>query len=1592
MLRPSWLRSSKSIPARPRTPSRRRSHRLPLAALRPLLEPLEGRTLLSVDVLATFNGSNGTSPYTNVVEDGSGNLFGTTLAGGDYGDGTVFEVKAGSNTITTLASFDGSDGNSPIGGVVLDGAGNMFGVTTFGGTSDAGTVFEVPAGGGSITTLVNFDVSNGANPHAALLEDGSGDLFGTTGYGGAAYDPDNDIDGYGTVFEVTGGNLTTLASFAGSDGVLPYGTLIEDSSGDLFGTTTHGGTTWTGDGPTGDGTVFEVEAGGDGITDLASFDGSAGTGVLPYEGLVADSGGNLFGTTTSGGAAGDGTVFEVAADGGFTTLASFNGTDGGTPSCAPLDINGDLLGTVAGGGANSDGTVWELAAGSDNITTVDSFDGSNGQYGIGNLIADSNDNLFGVTDHGGASGDGTVFEIPYSTSTDITDPADTYGSDATVTVTVSSDLLTPVPTGDVSLTVGNGAPIVQALVNGASTFDISGVHAGVDSLTASYAAQGGFPASSGAGTLTVNPYAFTYTIPPVSQTYGTPANFATALGTTIDTGVNGENLNIVYSSTGDTDAADVATYPITGTLSNGTGQLSDYDVTLNNGTLAVKPYYFTYTIPPDSQTYGTPANFATDLGTTIETGVNFEDLSISYTSTGDTATAHAGTYDISAQLSDGATGLLSDYQVSVTLGTLTVKPYTFAYQLTSSSQIYGAPINFANALGTIIFTHVNGQNLSISYSSTGDTDTADVGAYPITATLSDGTGLLSDYSVNFFNSTLTVNPYAFTYTIENDHQKLGGPAADLAADLPATIDTGVNDEDLSIAYSSTGDVDTASEGTYPITGTVSDGTGLLSDYNVTLNNGTLTVAKYFISYTIPPVSQTYGTPADFATVLGTTIDTGVDGQTLSISYSSTGDTGSAHAGTYAITATLSDGSAPLSDYGVTLTNGMLTVNPYAFAYTILPDIQVYGTPANFAQDKGPTIDTGVNGENLNISFSSPGDTATAHVNQTGYPITAMLSSGTGMLSDYNVTLNSDNATLFVKPCPITYTIGNDSQTYGGPAADLAGDLGTTIPTGVNDDRLSISYGSTGDIAAAHAGTYAITGTLSDSIVGMLSDYSVTLNDGTLTVKPYAFTYTIQSDVQTYGTRANFATDLGATIPTGVNGENLNIVYSSEGDTTTAHVNQAGYPITGTLSDGTGQLSDYDVTLNNGTLTVNPYALTYTIQSDSQTYGTPADFATDLGTTIDTGVNGENLNIGYSSAGDTTTAHVNQAGYPITGTLSDGTGQLSDYKVTLNNGKLTVDPYAFTYTIQSDSQTYGTRADFATDLGTTIDTGVNGENLNIVYSSAGDATTAHVNQDGYAITGTLSDGTGQLSDYKVTLNNGTLTVNQAKLTITANNQSMIAGQPLPSLTASYSGFVNGEGPASLTRLPTLSTTTTLNSPGTYPITAGGAVDPNYMISYVAGTLSVSPPLAVVIHVTIDKIKTGKKTTKEVIELQFSEAMNTADAQNLASYSLVTVPKSKKQKGTALALAKASYNLPTSTVTLTTRKALVLSPPITLTVKAAGLLDALGRPLDGGGNFVATLSKNGATVTSAVPLDRASGLSGRAVDAVLGAGFRSGRMKA
>jgi uncharacterized repeat protein (TIGR03803 family) len=372
------------------------------------VEALEARWVPSYAItdLASFTGSpGGHNPLGALIEDSNGNFFGTTLNGGPNDEGTVFEWVKSSGTFTTLASFNDSNdrnGKAPLDKLVEDSSGNLFGTTNYGGDYGWGTLFEWVRSSGTLTTLVSFNANSntGIEPVSGLLMDSSGNLFGTTTSGGARGD--------GTLFEWSPGTgLSILADFfAGSVSSSPQGGLVEDSSGNLFGTTSGGGTNH-------DGTLFEWSP-GSGLTTLFSFSGNSGQhpGQYPEGNLLEDSSGNIFGTTYSGGTNNKGTVFEWApSSGSFTSLASFDGFNGNAPDGdLAEDSSGNLFGATVAGGAFDRGTAFEWVKSTGMISTLASFDGPNSTP-HGGVIRDANGNLFGTTEAGN-----TLFAVVKSTT------------------------------------------------------------------------------------------------------------------------------------------------------------------------------------------------------------------------------------------------------------------------------------------------------------------------------------------------------------------------------------------------------------------------------------------------------------------------------------------------------------------------------------------------------------------------------------------------------------------------------------------------------------------------------------------------------------------------------------------------------------------------------------------------------------------------------------------------------------------------------------------------------------------------------------------------------------------------------------------------------------------------------------------------------------------------------------------------------------------------------------------------------------------------------------------------------------------------
>ena len=358
----------------------------------------------TLKTLASFNGSNGQFP--NALTLGNdGNLYGTAGVGGRSGPGTVFKLMS-NGTLTNLYSFTGGlDGGSPLAALTLGNDGNFYGTTEAGGSNGFGTIFQVTTNG-ALTTLVSFANTNGAYPYAGLTLGNDGNFYGATPYGGIT---NENLNGFGTLFKVTtNGVLTALVLFNVTNGASPYAGLTLGNDGNFYGTTWNGGSSYYG-------TVFKMTPNGT-LTTLASFNST--NGFLPDAALTLGNDGNFYGTSELGGITnssnpfGMGTIFQVMTNGTLTTLVSFNGTNGANPHAAlTLGNDGNFYGTTeAGGSYNDNGTVFKVTT-NGTLTTLVSFANTNGAYPEAALTLGADGIFYGTTGKGGSSGAGTVFRL-----------------------------------------------------------------------------------------------------------------------------------------------------------------------------------------------------------------------------------------------------------------------------------------------------------------------------------------------------------------------------------------------------------------------------------------------------------------------------------------------------------------------------------------------------------------------------------------------------------------------------------------------------------------------------------------------------------------------------------------------------------------------------------------------------------------------------------------------------------------------------------------------------------------------------------------------------------------------------------------------------------------------------------------------------------------------------------------------------------------------------------------------------------------------------------------------------------------------------
>lgn len=319
----------------------------------------------------------------------------------------ALSVAGSAQSLTTLVSFTSSDGIDPIGPIAQDASGNIYGTTLYGGSQNQGEVYKVTPDG-TLTVLHNFctqtNCADGGNPWGGLILASDGNFYGTT---------------LGTVYRITpSGDLTTIYTFCSlpgcADGQLTYAPLLQASDGNFYGTAIYGGVAHQECGGT-CGTIFKLTLAGV-LTTLHDFTGR--DGYYPTTGLVQGRDGNLYGTTTFGGAQGSGglgTAFKVTTSGEFKLLHSFVASEGWHASLNLQASNGNFYGLAAYDGPNNDGSIFKMTA-SGVVTVLFGFDASTGTN-PNSLLQAPNGIFYGTVPNGvNAVGAGTIFELTPSGS------------------------------------------------------------------------------------------------------------------------------------------------------------------------------------------------------------------------------------------------------------------------------------------------------------------------------------------------------------------------------------------------------------------------------------------------------------------------------------------------------------------------------------------------------------------------------------------------------------------------------------------------------------------------------------------------------------------------------------------------------------------------------------------------------------------------------------------------------------------------------------------------------------------------------------------------------------------------------------------------------------------------------------------------------------------------------------------------------------------------------------------------------------------------------------------------------------------------
>jgi filamentous hemagglutinin family protein len=957
-------------------------------------------------------------------------------------------------------------------------------------------------------------------------------------------------------------------------------------------------------------------------------------------------------------------------------------------------------------------------------------------------------------------------------------------------------------------------------------------------------------------TADITPFALTIGATAQNKVYDSTTQAAVSVSSN---SFSGDNINLNYGSAAFNDAnAGTAKVVSVNGITLGGSDANNYTVNASTVlTIAnITPAALTITANNQSKIYGqTP-----DLGTSAFTSSGLQGSdnvnSVNLTSSGTNANAQVanGPYAIAASSATGSNFMSSNYNITYADGSLTVTPAALTITANNASKTYGQTASFTGSEFTQSGLQNNESIGGVTLNSAGTSNTANVsGNNPYSITASSATGgsfNATNYTISYVNGGLTVNPATLTYTANASTTTYGTPATSLVGNVTGFV----NNETLTTATSGTlGFASSATTnsnvGNYAITGsglTANNGNYVFTQ--AVGNASALTINPATLTYAANTNSVTYGStlPSLSGTVTGfMNGETEATATTGTSAFSSSVTTNS-NVGTYAVNGaglTANNGNYVFTQAAGNAT--ALTINPATLVYTANAGTVTYGSSLLSLSGNvtgfvnGQTLATATTGT---TAFSS---TATSDSNVGTYAV-----NGSGLTANngnYIFTQAASNAAaLTINPATLTYTANTGTVTYGSSLIFLSG----TVSGFVNGQtQATATTGTTVFSSAAtsdsNVGTYAVNGSGLMANNGNYVFTQAASNATALTINPATLTYTANTGTVTYGSDIP---SISGAVTGFVNGQTL--ATATTGNTAftssiTANSNVGVYAVNGSgLTANNGNYVFTQAASNATALTINPATLTYTANTGTITYGSSLP---SLSGAVTGFVNGQTLasaTTGTSTFTSPANANSNVGNYAVNGSgLSANNGNYIFTQAASNAAALKITPATLTYAANTNSMTYGSAVPA---LSGNVTGFVNGQTLatattgTAAYASPA---TSSSNVGNYAINGSgLTANNGNYLFVQAAGNATALSILQAQLTIAANNQSKVYGAALPTLTASYTGFVNGDTSANLTTEATLSTTATASSSvasSPYAITASGASAMNYKINYTSGNLTITP---------------------------------------------------------------------------------------------------------------------------------------------------------